>query len=171
MAATGQGRDQKPSEVAGRRVWEEIEHEMRLYPRDLLSKSEVVEVVNVPSTAKLPDTEPLFDAGVIHLRGKAVDLGSYDRVRYVAMLRTLGIVGTVEVPVSALRARSICDLFEQEQERFDSFALPQAVKYISGKEAAAEVVEVARQHWFSACRKSALSKVGEGERKGAKKFN
>jgi hypothetical protein len=170
MHATGQSRDQKPAEVAGKRVWEEIEHELRLYPKGLLSKSEVVEVVNVPSTASLPDTEPLFDAGVIHLKNKVVDLGSYERVRYVAMLRTLGIVGSVEVPTSASRARAICELFEKDQKRFDELALPQAARYISGVDAVAEVVEVARKHWYSASRKSALAKDA-GQKQAAKQVN
>lgn len=170
MHATGQSRDQRPTEVAGKRVWEEIEHEIRLYPKGLLSKSEVVEVVNVPSTASLPETEPLFDAGVIHLKNKIIDLGSFDRVRYVAMLRTLGIVGNVEVPTSASKARAICELFEKDQKRFDELALPQATKYISGADAVAEVVEVARKHWYSASRKSALAKGAE-DKKLAKKLN
>lgn len=158
MHATGQTRDQKPVEVAGKRVWEEIEHEVRLYPKGLLSDAEVVEVVNVPSSANLPDTEPLFDAGVIHLKNKVVDLGAYDRVRYVAMLRVLGIVGSVEVPTSAAKARAICELFEKDQKRFGELALPQAAKYVSGADAAAEVVEAARKHWYAASRKSALTK-------------
>ena len=170
MNATGQNRDQKPAEVAGKRVWEEIEHEIRLYPKDFLSKNEVVEVVNVPSTANLPETEPLFDAGVIHLRNKIIDLGSYDRVRYVAMLRTLGIVGSIEVPTSVSRAHAVCELFEKEQARFDELAIPQAAKYISGAEAIAEVVEVARKHWYAASRKSALAKP-ESEKRSSKKLN
>lgn len=127
-------------------------------------------MVNVPSTASLPETEPLFDAGVIHLKNKAIDLGSYDRVRYVAMLRTLGIVGSVEVPTSASRARAVCELFEKDQKRFDELALPQAAKYISGADAVAEVVEVARKHWYSASRKSALGKGGE-QKPASKKLN
>ncbi|MET4216945.1 hypothetical protein ABIB00_002142 [Bradyrhizobium sp. LB14.3] len=170
MHATGQTRDQKPVEVAGKRVWEEIEHEIRLYPKDLLSNAEVMEVVNVPSSVGLPDTEPLFDGGVIHLKNKVVDLGAYDRVRYVEMLRVLGIVGSIEVPTSTARARAICDLFEKDQKRFSELALAQAAKYISGGDAVSEVVEVARKHWYSASRKSALTKKVK-EKSLSKKHN
>lgn len=159
MHATGQNRDQKPAEVAGKRVWEEIAHQIATYPRSFLGKTEVVEVVNIPSTVDLPETEPLFDAGLVHLKNKVIDLGSYDRVRYVGMLRTIGIVGSIEVPTSGTKARAICDLFEKDQKRFDELASAQAAKYVSGPDAVLEVVEVARKHWYSASRKSALTKA------------
>ncbi len=170
MHATGQGRDQKPAEVAGKRVWEEIEYDIPLFPKRYLSKNETMELVHVPSTASLPDTEPLFDAGMIHLKNKVVDLGSFDRVRYVAMLRVIGLVGNIEVPTSSSKAKAVCELFEKDQARFVELAAPQAGKYISGADAIAEVVEVARKHWYSACRKNALAKQ-VSEKRTSKKLS
>jgi hypothetical protein len=164
MPATGQNRDQKPAETAGKRVWEEIEQEIPIYPKSYLGKDEVVEVVNIPSTVDLHQTEPLFDAGLIHFKNKTIDLGSYDRVRYVAMLRTIGVVGSIEVPTSSPKTRAICDLFEKDQKRFDELASAQAAKYVSGSDAVLEVVEVARKHWYSASRKSAHTKTTKEKR-------
>ncbi|WP_425908671.1 hypothetical protein [Nitrobacter sp. TKz-YC02] len=74
------------------------------------------------------------------------------------------------MPTSATRARAIYELFEKDQKRFDELALPQAAKYISGADAVAEVIEVARKHWYSASRKSALAK-GADQKASSKKFN
>lgn len=159
MAATGQSRNVRPTEAAGKRVFEEIEHLVALLPKDFLPNDEVLEVVNVPSSAQLPTTEPLFDAGVIHLQGKRINLGDFQRVRYVGMLRELGIVGAVEVPLSATKAGAIVDLFEKEKPRFVQLAQERAKKYISSEASVAEVVAIAQRHWFTACRKKSMGRV------------
>jgi hypothetical protein len=74
------------------------------------------------------------------------------------MLRTVGVVGNIEVPLSAAKAAAITDLFEDEQAKFSSVAEEAASKYVSGKDAVRAVVEKARMHWHSDCRKSALQK-------------
>jgi hypothetical protein len=111
-----------------------------------------------------------FAVGLTRLGLSTVDLGSYDRVRYVGMLRTLGIVGSVEVPTSSSRAKAICELFEKDQRKFDQLAMPQAAKYISGADAVVEVVEIARKYWYAASRKSALAK-DPNEKRSGKKLN
>jgi hypothetical protein len=148
MQATGQSRNVRPTEAAGRRVWEEVEHLMPLFPKAFLSRDEIMEMVHVPSGATFPTSSPLFDGGIVRTKSKSIDLGSYERVRYVAMLRTLGIVGNVDVPISASKARAIADLFENEQSRFRELAQENASKYVSGKAAASEVVEIARKHYM-----------------------
>lgn len=158
MSATGVNRAQNPADVAGRRVWEEIKHLLPLFPKAYLSAEEIVAVVNVPGTAAMPKTKPLFDVGVVRTKTKIIDLGSFERVRYVAMLREIGIVGNVEVPISAARAAAVADLFEAEQVRFAELCAVHAAKYVSGKEAIRDVMERARHHWFGACRKNALQR-------------
>lgn len=166
MSASGLKRDQNPSEVASKRVWEEIKHQIPMFPRAYLPSEETLEIVNVPSSAAIPPTKPLFDVGVIRSKTKLVDLGSFERVRYVGMLRTLGIVGNVEVPLSSARAAAVVDLFEREQTRFQTIAEEAASKYISSRDAIRSVVEKARLHWYKDCRKSALEKP---EKKPTKK--
>jgi len=158
MQATGQSRNQRPVELSGRRVWEEIEHLTPLFPGAYLPKDEVLELVNVPSNAVLPASKPLFDEGVIRTKSKAVDLGAFERVRYVAMLRDVGLVGNVDVPISPIKCGAIADLFERERAKFDAVAAENAAKYVSGQDALREVVEIARNHWFVACRKNSLRK-------------
>lgn len=165
MQATGQNRNQRPAESAGRRVWEEIEHLVPLYPKAFLPNDEVVEMLNVPANAVIPTSKPLFDDGIVRTKTKAIDLGSYERVRYVEMLRLLGITGSIDVPVSAAKAGAIADLFEKEQVRFNELAMEHSAKYISGVEAVREVTDIARKNWYSACRKSALSKPEKTSKK------
>ncbi len=165
MQATGQNRNQRPAEAAGRRVWEEIEHLVPLFPKAFLPNDEVVEMLNVPSNAVIPPSKPLFDYGVVRTKTKAIDLGSYERVRYVEMLRVLGIAGNIEVPVSAGKAGAIADLFDKEQVRFNELAMEHSAKYISGVDAVREVTDIARKNWYSACRKSALSKPEKPSKK------
>ncbi|MCW2275437.1 hypothetical protein GJ654_13520 [Rhodoblastus acidophilus] len=158
MQATGQSRDQRPVELSGRRVWEEVEHLAPLFPRAFLPKDEVLELVNIPSNAVLPSSKPLFDEGIIRTKSKAVDLGAFERVRYVAMLRDVGLVGNVDVPTSPVKCGAIADLFEQERAKFDAVAAENAAKYVSAPDALREVVGIARNHWFAACRKNSLQK-------------
>lgn len=169
MQATGQSRNQRPIEAAGRRIWEEIEHLIPLFPKAYLPKDEIVELVNVPSSAAIPTSRPLFEAGVLRTKSKAIDLGSFERVQYVAMLRALGLVGNIDIPVSSAKAGAIADLFEKEQSRFTELAAENASKYLSGADALREGVEIARKHWHAACRKSALAKAPTGE--GQSKLN
>lgn len=157
MNATGVNRHQRPVEIAGKRVWEELEHTVTLFPRGLLPTEEVVEVVNVPASAYIPPSRPLFEEGIIRTKTKAVDLKDYSRLRYVLMLRELGVVGNVEVPVSGTKAGAIVDLFEKELKDFREAAFANAAKYVSAKDALAEVIGIAVKHWFQACRKSALA--------------
>lgn len=167
MSATGVKRDQNPTDVASRRVWEEIKHRLHMFPGTYLPSEETLELVNVPATASLPATKPLFDVGVIRTKTKVIDLGSFERVRYAAMLRTIGVVGNIEVPLSPIRAAAVVDIFEREQASFASVAEEAANRYVSSKEALKIVVEKARQLWLKECRKSALQKP---ERAASKKL-
>lgn len=158
MSASGVKRDQNPADVASRRVWEEIKHRIPMFPTAYLPAEETLEVVNVSAAAPVPPTKPLFDVGIICSKTKVVDLGSFDRVRYVAMLRELGIVGNIEVPLSETRAAAVVDLFERERASFATISEEAAAKYVSSREAMKVVVEKVRQHWYKDCRKSALQK-------------
>ncbi len=125
-------------------VWEELDHTVRRFPpRQLLASDEVVELVNIPLSATLPATRPLFEEGVIHTKSKTVDLGSHDRVRYVQMLREIGVVGSIEIPTSATKAGAIVDLFEKAAVDFREQATEHALKYVSGRESV--------HRWLTGC--------------------
>ncbi len=141
MHASGLSRNQSPIESAAKRVWEELDHTVRRFPRQLLASDEVVELVNIPLSATLPATRPLFEEGVIHTKSKTVDLGSHDRVRYVQMLREIGVVGSIEIPTSATKAGAIVDLFEKAAVDFREQATEHALKYVSGRESVQQVVD------------------------------
>ena len=171
MSATGVKRDQNPVDVAGRRVWEEIKHRVPLFPKAYLPADETLEVVNVPASAIIPMTKQLFDVGMVRTKTKTVNLGHFERVRYVAMLRMVGVVGNIEVPLSATRAAAIADLFEAEQAKFSSISEEAASKYVSGRDAIKAVVEKARAHWHSDCRKSALQNLPPSMRKSSRRLS
>ena len=83
MSRSGQSRSVKPAELAARRVWEEMEHDVRLFPGRLGAG---VPAATVPADLRMPTQEPLLDRGVLRLRdGHSIDYEHYDRLRYAAM--------------------------------------------------------------------------------------
>lgn len=158
MQATGQNRNQRPAESVGRRVWEEIEHSVSIFPKAYLTAGDITELVNVPVSVAIPVSKPLFDAGIVRTKTKNINLGTYERVRYMAMLRIIGLSGNVEIPVSSEKSAAIVEIFEEEQIKFRELASERASRYISAKDAIKEVVEIAEKHWYTACRKNALQK-------------
>lgn len=168
MAASGQNRDQKPTEATGKRVWEEIEHLFPLFPAAYLANSDVLEIVGIPSSATIPTEKPLFDSGVIQTKTRAIDLGSFERVRYIGMLKVIGLSRVFEVPLSEDRCKAIVDLFELKQVEFRAASFENAMKYTSSKESAKEICAIAEKYWLLTCRKSVLKKES-GSKSSAKK--
>ena len=92
MHASGQSRAINPVEATGRRVVDEIRHEAPHFPIDFLPEQEIVEIINVPSDAYIPPSEPLIEPGIISAKKKRIDLrklrprllcadASHDRLR------------------------------------------------------------------------------------------
>lgn len=165
MSRSGQARSARPTDVAGRRVWEELSPTARLFPCSLLTLGDEVESIRVPKGAPLSIHEPLFDAGLITNGIESVDLKQHSRVRYVAMLRKIGFDGELLVLVDPAKAGAIVDRFDKHERELRVEAAQRALSYL-GRDAAAEAVEVAISFWFKACREAGMvlpPKDGDGE--------
>lgn len=150
MSATGQTRSARPSDLAARRVWEEIEHQFSIFPSDLLTSSDPLQAYALPTGIEMPFQEPLFDGGKVTIApGKIVDLGSYDRVRYAAMLSTIGFESPLEIPEDSRRCGGIVDRFIAENRRLRAEAAHRAKGYVGAHTGSFEaVVDAVEKAWF-----------------------
>lgn len=157
MTRTGQSRTVRPADQAGRRVWEELQGTVPLYPAGLLTTVDALEIVTLPRAVAIPASEALFDAGVLRGHGgRSVDLGSFSRVRFVGMLRELGFESPLSVLSNPTKAGAVVDQFERDRRRFLAEARRRASGYVNGAEVVAEAVSVAERHWFHACRTAGM---------------
>ena len=149
MSRQGRNRAARPVDVAARRIWEEIEHLAIAYPSDLLSSEDATEAVDVGRRLKIPTQEPLFEAGVVFaVDGGRVDLGSYDRARYLGMLLAIGFEPPFEVPVDSTKARAIVDAFEKDLAALQREVRARAEAYLGEPRAVDAVVNAVQQLWF-----------------------
>jgi hypothetical protein len=155
MSRSGQSRAAKPTDVAGKRVWEELSPTARLFPSTLLTPNEVHDSVRLPKGAPLLADEPLFDPGLITNGSETIDLKHHSRVRYVAMLRRIGFDGELAVLADHTKAGAIVDRFAKHERQLRVDAAQRALSYL-GRDAAAEAVEVAIGLWFKACREAGM---------------
>lgn len=163
MSRSGQSRTTRPADQVGRRVWEELQGIVPLYPSGLLTRADVVDGVNVPRGTDIPKSEPLFNAGVVHDQGgRAFDLGAFGRVRYVGMLRAIGFDSPFGVPQNTPRAEAIADWFERDRRVFVAEARHRAASYVSGDDVISEAAQVAERHWLHACRAAGMRPVDVG---------
>jgi hypothetical protein len=157
MSRSGQSRTVRPAEQVGRRVWEELQGTLPLYPTGLLTHGDVFDSVAVPRGVTIPLSEPLFDAGMVHVDGgRGIDLGAFERVRYVGVLRAVGFESPLEVLRDARKAGAIADRFERDRRAFLAEARRRVAGYISDADAVAEAVTIAERHWLQASRAAGM---------------
>jgi hypothetical protein len=153
MTRAGVSRTVHPNELAARRVWEEIEFEVGVYPKDILHGVGAVEYVEVPRGMKMPTQDKLIDPGVVQLAsGRSLDLRHYDRVRYVAMLAAIGCEGSMPVPASPTAARRVVDAFFEERVRVREESRKRAGAYTSDAASVTVIVEMVERSWIQKCR-------------------
>jgi len=155
MSRTGQTRSARPTDVAGRRVWEELSHRARLFPSQLLLPDDPTVVVRLPKGAPLPAQAPLFEPGLITNGTERVDLEHHARVRYAAMLAKLGFEGELAILADVTKAGAIADRFDEDERELRQEAARRAAAYV-GRDLIGTVVEVALSHWHQACRKAGM---------------
>lgn len=154
MSRSGQSRTQKPNEVAARRIWEELEYSVRVFPALDFDES-AVEIVEIDQPVPMPAQESLMDAGVIHHRdGNVLDLQHYDRVRYAAMLGLMGHHGPLPIPRDASAARRVVDDFIAETIKVGELSRKKAAGYVPKDSDVNEVVQLVERLWLRKCRSS-----------------
>lgn len=158
MSRNGQNRSVSPAELAARRIWEEIEYDMRVIPSGLLTVEDALDTVALPRSIPMPTQDSLFDGGVIHFqKGKPVDLGSYERVCYAGMLGELGFEPPLVIPRDPLRAQAIVDAFVDERRRVESQARTRASAYVSSPDTLTAALSLTDRYWIARCREGGMT--------------
>lgn len=150
LASSGRGRSERPVDIVGRQVWDELSVDAPHLPSDGLPAGVDLEAVSVHKDFRPPDTEPMFDAGHVKApNGTTVDLGDYQRARYVGMLLKLGFASPLLVPVDPSVCQAVCDAYETACVDLDRRALKSAKDAI-GTAQAREAADIALRQWRQA---------------------
>jgi hypothetical protein len=108
-------------------IWKEVSQDTVLVPFGLPQADEPVELVDLEPGWRPPADEPLLEAGTVRgTRGRTVDLGSWDRVRYVRALLTIGFRPPLAVPLSSARAARITNSWEHAESEIDRIVTARA---------------------------------------------
>jgi hypothetical protein len=147
MARAGTGRGATPAVAAARRVWEELEPDFPAVPRGLLHDDDVLERLDISGRVDVRLDRPLLDANLATTReGATEDLGSWERVRYLGMLVTIGFRSPFALPVNGERAASIVTAHEQYVGDLRFRARERATSFVA-EQALDEVVQAVERHW------------------------
>ena len=113
---------------------------------------------SVPARVDMPSQEPLFDGGKFYdSKGVVHDLGDYERLRYAAMLSTLGFTPPFMVPEDPKEARLTVEAFFVERQKVRSAAEKRAAAYVSGAATIEFVIEAVEKQWFRRCRREGMT--------------
>jgi hypothetical protein len=157
MSASGQSRGVRPDDAAAQHVWEEIEADFDPLPAALLDSEDAVEMIDVSRHLQPPAQEALFEPGSVPLSdGKHHDLGSYDRVRYAAMLIGIGFQPPLSIPTDPIRAAAIVDNYDTTLTKLRHRARGHAAAYVSESAYVSVVAQVTR-NWHRACRHAGMT--------------
>jgi len=152
MGRMGLGRGATPSVAAARRIWDELAPDRSFLPRDLIHDGDALVGVEVPGRLiRLVDRPLLDDHIVASKEGDSVDVGSWERARYIYMLSELGFHSPFAVPAEAERAAQIHRAFEQESATLRALARARA-RYFVNERIVDEVVEEVVRLWHRHCR-------------------
>jgi hypothetical protein len=157
LAGAGRGRTESPVDLVARQIWDELSVEAPLLPSAELAADTTVEQVAIAHGFRAPNHQPMFDAG--HVRapnGQTTDLGSWDRVRYAAMLLRLGFQSPLAIPVDADAARAVADAYDATRARLEREALRLGTQNI-GSVRAREVADEVLRMWRHACHEAGMS--------------
>jgi len=158
MNAGGQNRSENPTILAARRIWDELAGATPLVPGSLLEPSEALEHVDVARNYKLPSQEPLVQPGLVPgAVGESVDLGSFARARYVAMLLEVGFAPPLAVPVDHGVAARVAESFEHAKTAFRDSVWSKAATYAASSSAKEEISRSAERLWMRDCRAYGMS--------------
>ena len=151
----GQGRGVSPTQMAARTIWEQLAPDFRVYPTDFLRPGDEMEEVAVRGPLPSAANQPLFEAEIIRSLDGPVNLGSWDRVRYLSTLGAIGFETPFFVPRSATTACRIADAFEVERQRFRAEASTLA-RAMAPAATVEDVVAVAEGLWHRSCRAAGM---------------
>lgn len=158
MSRSGQARTSRksPEEVGAHEIWEIIQADTPRLPFDLLLDDESTETVELVRTAHVPADRPLFDETKVMLpNGRSIDLGSWERVRYLRLLKDIGFHSPFTLPTDAVRSGAIVDQFSEAKERLTATAREMSTTRV-GRDGRERVVELVVEQWLKSCREAGM---------------
>lgn len=162
MNAGGRGRGADPTAMAAARVRDELAASAPLLPGAALRPEDELEEADVAGTFRLPDQEPLVDPGrVPAVGGGEVDLGSFARARYAAMLLEIGFAPPLLVPTDRGVAARVVEAFHSALAAFRLEATQRAAAYV-GVARAGDAARAAERLWLRDCRTFGMGTAGRG---------
>ena len=158
MHSSGATRRQDPMDLVVDRVWSEIVAETVLCPADLLGPNEKFESVYVDPRLTLSSQPPLIEPGVVQGIGERVDLGSFERVRYAAMLIEVGFRSPLLVPPDPGTATRVVDEYVDAKAKLRTSVMKQASAYVAGS-AVDKIVRGVEHRWLRSCREVGMQRA------------
>lgn len=155
LSRSGRSRNADPIASSGRRVWEEVAHQFKIFPSEYLVADDELEEVALPKGVAFPEHPRLIEPGVLSDGENRIDLGSHERVRYAAMLSSIGFSGQLFIPTDNIKAGSIARLFGETATSLAEAATRKAIAYV-GPEAAERAAQVTIECWLRACRRAGM---------------
>lgn len=157
MARNRTGRSVSPIELAGQRVWEELMPDFPSLPASLLMEDDEVELVEVAKNLAFESKQPGLLPGLVALSdGEQEDLGSFDRVRYAAMLLAIGFEPPLRIVADHSKAGAIVAAFEKLQTGLHAEALKRSQAYVKDEDSRRAVAAIVERRWLRACREAGM---------------
>lgn len=158
MSRTGRSRAVSPIVRTAQRVWEELQHTAPAVPATLLTAADKLESVNVPRGFSVSDNLPLLEPGLIVGRdGRRVDVGTFERVRYAAMLAELGFESQLLIPTDSAKAIAIVDHVCLLGEQLRAEARRLILAHVSDSVTVEAVTQAVEGHWHRRCRDAGMA--------------
>src|SRR6266508_879825 len=168
MNRSGQSRASRksPEETAANEIWDVLQADYARLPFDLLLEDEATQTIEMPRTVDVPQDKPLFDETKVSLpNGTMLELDSWDRVRYLSLLKEIGFHSPFTLPKDATRAGAIVDQFAEARQRQRGVAEEMAISRVT-KDKRQKVVDLVVERWLKACREAGMippKRSGEAE--------
>jgi hypothetical protein len=151
LSASGRARSERPVELVARQVWDELSIRAPRLPADRLPADAEVDAIAVARDFRPPEHEPMFGGSEVKAaNGSTLDLGHYQRARYVGLLLELGFSSPLVIPRDVEVARMVCDAYDRASATLDRQAMNLAKETI-GRRQAREAADLALRSWRNAC--------------------
>jgi hypothetical protein len=158
MNRQGQNRRVHPHDLIARQLWDETSTLVKPYPIACLTEADGVELVDIPRQTKFPTQEALFEPGFLSTPdGKEINLGSYARVKYAALLISLGFEPPLAIPEDPKKAEQIIEAFQRDEQQWEKEVRLRAKAYVGDPKNTDKIVERTRRHWTRVCRVGGMS--------------
>ncbi|MGH9297904.1 MAG: hypothetical protein ACRDZP_08020 [Acidimicrobiales bacterium] len=155
-SGVSRARRRSPEENAAAEIWEIVQADYPRLPFDLLQEGEDVETLDLRRMAAIPPSKPLFDeTKVIMTGGREVDLGDWERVRYVGMLHDIGFRAPFSVPTDGPRCGALVDQFELVRANLRTAAAQQSAERVA-RDRRGRAVGLVEAYWTADCRRAGM---------------